>query len=117
MHKKHEALQSPSRERRFRHRLEREWVPDGDCRVWTGAVARGYGYVQFKYKGHRYNLRIHRLAAHFHLGFDLESDLQVNHRCDNPLCINPEHLYIGTQDDNMRDRDIRGRGVNRFGPF
>jgi len=44
-----------------------------------------------------------RLAAHLWLGFDLKSTLKVLHRCDNPPCFNPKHIFIGTQSDNMRD--------------
>lgn len=59
---------------------------------------------------------VHRIAAAIWLGFDLESDLQVNHHCDNPPCFNPEHLFIGTQKDNLRDMDAKGRRVINHAP-
>jgi len=44
------------------------------------------------------------------MGFDLESDLCVLHRCDNPPCFNPAHLFIGTKADNTADMMRKGRG-------
>lgn len=70
------------------------------CWNWTGSEASG-GYGRVAYRGR--DVRVHRLAAHLWLRFDLKSHLQVLHRCDNPLCFNPKHLFLGTSHDNMRD--------------
>lgn len=71
---------------------------EGECWEWRArTVAGGYGTIQ------RHNEReyAHRLAYKFHYG---ESpDPQINHHCDNPICVNPDHLYRGTHEDNMRD--------------
>lgn len=83
------------------------------CYLWIGSISGvsktssgGYGVTSFKNK----NITIHRLAAHLFLNFDLNSNLQINHKigCNNRNCWNPEHLYIGTQEDNIRDAIVTG---------
>lgn len=91
-------------------RLERRrQITDNGCWVWTGAKDHyGYGKMQF---GGRYGqkLGVHRVAAHAYLNFDLNSELKVLHHCDNPSCFNPDHLFIGTQSDNLQDCYRKGR--------
>ena len=65
----------------------------------------GYGVSCHKGK----KIYAHRLAAHLWLNFQLNDKRLVLHRCDNPACFNPKHLYLGSQKDNMRDRKDRGR--------
>jgi hypothetical protein len=65
-----------------------------------------FGYGMFRHEG-----RAHK-ATHvaLHLsGIDRPRGNVVCHRCDNPPCVNPEHLYVGTQRDNARDRTVRER--------
>lgn len=77
----------------------------GGCWNWTGAKFH-YGHGVFRYRGK--NLKAHRVSAELFLG---SSDgRQVNHHCDNPSCVNPRHLYYGTQKQNCEDRERRGRG-------
>jgi hypothetical protein len=52
---------------------------------------------------------VHRLAAWIWLGFDIESEILVLHKCDNPICWNPKHLFQGTNADNALDRERKGR--------
>lgn len=86
-------------------RLARETsVAANGCWLWTGhRHAQGYGHV--KWNG-RMQLA-HRLAMEA-TGLDL-GEMKACHRCDNPPCINPAHLFAGTQADNVRDRDAKGR--------
>lgn len=75
------------------------------CRIWTGQVStRGYG----RFCG----IGAHRWILGYLRGERLRSDEFALHHCDTPLCVNPDHLYIGTHDDNMRDMVARGRGLN-----
>lgn len=72
----------------------------------------GYGRISAKVGLHKYTmLRAHRVAYCEHHGLQL-SDIDgkvVRHRCDNPSCVNPDHLELGTIQDNNRDRHVRGR--------
>lgn len=86
-----------------------EPIPIVGCWVWTGAIT-GEGYGQVMIDGRRE--KAHRAALKLLRGFDVASDRFVLHRCDVPACVNPEHLYVGTQSDNASDRERRGRGWN-----
>lgn len=83
------------------------------CIEWKGCLTPD-GYPRRAYKGNR-NTRWHRVVYCKAHGLELEDikGLVVRHTCDNPKCINPEHLIIGTSQDNIRDRDIRGRHGQR----
>jgi len=78
----------------------------GGCWPWTGKVDDG-GYGWFRHdarvdRAHRYSLVLHR-------GRPLDSDECVLHRCDNPPCCNPEHLWAGSRAENNQDRVKKGR--------
>ncbi len=77
------------------------------CWFWRGAVFR-HGYGQFKIR--QRVLQAHRLAWGFSCG-DIPAGLWVLHRCDTPLCVRPEHLFLGTARDNARDSVAKGRAV------
>lgn len=87
-----------------------EWR--GDCLVWTGfRNADGYGKVTVR--GRQWSA--HRLAYTDAWG-DIPPGKVVRHKCDNPSCVNPSHLELGTGADNCRDRDLRGRAATKIGP-
>lgn len=89
-----------------RYRLQTRKV-DG-CWKWRGAKDRdGYGIFDAEWKGVRYT-KAHRFSYAFHLGED-PGLRQVLHRCDNPECTNPEHLFLGSNADNMADKIAKGR--------
>ena len=78
--------------------------PNGDCLEWTdGSTTDGYGQTWANGKP----WLTHRLALHLE-GIDTTGHY-VLHSCDNPLCCNPDHLRTGTHQDNMADRNSRGR--------
>jgi hypothetical protein len=82
--------------------------PDG-CWLWAGSRRHEYGEVSVGGK----SAYPHRVAFELVYG-DLEPGLVVRHRCDNQLCVRPDHLVPGTQADNMRDVGERGRWRNQF---
>jgi len=84
----------------------------GGCMNWTRHTnQQGYGKMRIgsRRDGTSKVVFAHRLSASVWKGFDLNSKLRVLHKCDNPLCINPDHLFIGTQADNMADCKRKGR--------
>jgi hypothetical protein len=82
-------------------RIER--VPISGCWIWTGTVHHS-GYGQFRRKG------AHRLVYQALVDEDIAGKCLCHH-CDIKLCVNPEHLFIGTQKDNIDDMDKKGRRV------
>lgn len=90
--------------------IERFWakvrrLSDGDCWNWLGArVTAGYG--QFRVNGSLYYA--HRYSYEIHYG-PVPDGMFICHGCDNPLCVNPLHLFVGTQSDNMIDMWNKGR--------
>lgn len=92
--------------------LERFWArvdvrgPD-ECWVWTGGRnSREYGVV---WPRGSTNIGAHRLSWELANAVPIPAGLFICHRCDNPPCVNPAHLFLGTHQDNMRDAIAKGR--------
>ncbi|WP_420454398.1 HNH endonuclease signature motif containing protein [Rubrivirga sp.] len=95
--------------------LERVEVDPGGCWIWKGYTIRnrsGQAYGRLKRCGK--NHLAHRFAfAQVH--GPIPPGLVVRHRCDKTLCVNPDHLEVGTHKDNAHDRESRGRGNHPSG--
>ena len=84
-------------------RFNAKWVKDEvtECWVWTAAHhVKGYGEI--KIPKTRKQIPAHRLSYLIHRGL-IPNGKCVLHRCDNPKCVNPEHLFVGTKMDNALD--------------
>ena len=88
-------------------------ITESGCWEWNGSRNKsGYGVLNIENK----ILRVHRLAYTTWVGPIPEGQV-VRHKCDNPPCMNPEHLELGTQNDNLTDIQLRGhhsRGEDRY---
>jgi hypothetical protein len=86
------------------------------CWLWTGSInlhpnKGGYGQiVLWQARGFRKRVKSHRLSWEIHFG-KIPIGMCVLHKCDNRKCVNPKHLFLGTQLDNMRDRFSKGRRI------
>lgn len=82
-------------------------IPGSGCWLFAGATDdKGYGLVSSR-RGSA-PLKAHRVSYEYHHG-PIPRGLLVCHKCDTPACVNPEHLFLGTQLDNMRDCSAKGR--------
>jgi hypothetical protein len=89
---------------KFWNKVDKTSNPNG-CWIWTGyTFKRGYGLLQLK--GIKWTT--HRLSYTLLKG-NIPDNMYVCHTCDNPSCVRPEHLFLGTHNDNMQDRDTKGR--------
>lgn len=85
-------------------------VPICGCWLWEKATfGRGYGWFFIAKIGRkRLSEKAHRASWLIHFG-DIPEGMHVLHRCDVPLCVNPSHLFLGTNLDNIKDRLLKDR--------
>jgi len=81
--------------------------PNSGCHLWTGHLMhKGYGF--FRYSHAEKERLAHRFAWRFAHG-NVPEGMHVLHKCDTPACVNPDHLFLGTNDDNCRDKVSKKR--------
>jgi hypothetical protein len=99
-----------SPESRYWQRVNKD--SENGCWNWTGSVIPG-GYGHFYYNNK--SIYVHRISYAWHHPMTLDlfnnSKVCVCHSCDNPRCVNPAHLWLGSHADNMRDKREKGRAT------
>ncbi len=90
---------------RFENNIHR--ITESGCWIWMGGSTSGgrYGFFSSRYKAGS----AHKAALRLYKGLDVPSTTSVCHSCDVGFCVNPEHLFLGTHTDNMRDMVRKGR--------
>jgi len=92
-------------------RLAHKAIRHGECLIWTGPKA-GNGYGAIKSGGKQ--VKVHRASYELSVG-QIPDGMHVLHRCDQPACIEPAHLFLGTHEENMADRTAKGRHAVHYG--
>lgn len=90
--------------------------PISNCWEWQGSKRNGYGrvIVGSRKDGTRKTTSAHRLSYQIYKG-EIPDGYFVCHKCDNPCCINPNHLFLGTRQDNVNDRENKHRNIVKVG--
>lgn len=92
-------------------RFESAFVKSDGCWLWQKSTFKD-GYGQFAIKPR--NFRAHRFSFELYVS-KIPDGMCVCHRCDTPGCVNPAHLFLGSQQDNTADRVAKGRTAKHFG--
>jgi hypothetical protein len=93
--------------RSLKDRFEEKFTIGDGCWEWQGCLGSGYGRIGRggRGKGVEY---AHRVSYMLYVG-DIPDNMEVCHKCDNPKCVRPDHLFLGTVKDNMQDCSRKGR--------
>lgn len=112
----HNCLDKKTREQKFWERVDKDGSLNseiGNCWLWTGYIERcGYGRLKIKVDGKWKMLQAHRVSWMLEKGE--YPKYFILHKCDTRNCVRPDHLFEGTQLDNMADMTAKGRGNRRF---
>jgi len=108
-----------------RERIARLSMPEpmSGCWLWLSTLRNGYGrlVVGSRPNGTRRSVSAHKYAFEAHTGA-VPRGMEVCHSCDTPACVNPDHLFVGTRQANVDDRERKGRNrifrdeLGRFSP-
>lgn len=96
-----------NRGRREEDRFWEKVQKGAGCWIWTATLVKGYGSFR-RGRPSRTKAYAHRVSWEYANG-PIPTGLYVLHSCDNPPCVNPDHLWLGTHTDNMRDMAEKGR--------
>lgn len=98
-------------DKEFKRYWSKVQISNDSCWVWNGTrLSFGHGHFWFRGK----LILTHRLSWLIHRG-PIPDGLCICHKCDNPPCVNPDHLFIGTKGDNTRDMEMKGRSNHPSG--
>lgn len=99
----------------LKERFDKKWKYTPGCWIWTkGTDGWGYGIIQITTPTFKRASKAHRVSYELYVGPIPEGKL-IRHKCDNVLCVNPDHLIPGTNAENMADMVARGRSLSRKG--
>ena len=102
-------IATPELVARFESKVVRDDCMPNGCHIWTGVKSpKGYGVTSLNSK----SVRAHRVSYTIYNG-EIPHGMLVCHRCDNPPCVNPAHLFIGTASDNEQDKLSKGRNYQK----
>lgn len=89
-----------------------EYDEASGCWEWIGSKRCGYGrmIIGSRKDGTRRSASAHRVSYELTYG-EIPDGMEVCHKCDNPCCVNPNHLFLGTRQDNIDDRERKGRNI------
>lgn len=106
------SLDFKTADEKFEHHLKSVQLFEHGCWNWPlKANNQGYGFFNWDHN----TWQAHRYSYVYHYKAILDDDICVCHKCDNPMCINPDHLFLGTRQDNNLDRHIKGRTAQQKG--
>lgn len=108
---KYKNRKSKTLESRFWEKVDKT----DSCWLWTAGKVQGYGMLGVGKRGNQTIKRAHRYSWEIHNG-PIPDGLWVLHKCDNPSCVNPDHLFLGTDADNMKDKQHKNRAGMKLTP-